>query len=296
MDENDDTSVPNPPSESKSAVRERQSEERKALRKRHEKIRSGIPKKDRVGRQRAAEGAAEEEAELLARQKAEREECAMSDDQVSDDFASLTLSPQTTPAASDASRGLSKAARRRRKKAEQEAESQRLIEKEKSNMGPSARFLELEAIVEQLKPNKLRIHTIAADGHCLYGAIAHQMQVTGFHGLVAASVQALRDAVADYLLGNRAEFIPFIETVNGDNALYDQYCEELRNTAAWGGQVELNVLAKVLRATIEVYGADMPLVRMGEGDGGAPVFRVSFHRHYLGLGEHYNSVVPNESS
>ena len=65
-----------------------------------------------------------------------------------------------------------------------------------------------------------------------------------------------------------------------------------------GGQVEINALCSVLQRRIWIYGADasMPILKMGEdcaqntGVIDVPI-RVSFHRHYYTLGEHYNSVV-----
>lgn len=288
--------------EAPSSVLERQAEERAVLRKKHERIKSGIPRKDKVGKQRAAEDAAAEEKALLELQAVERRDHGITDEDVTQALANMSVAdtPSGQTEQTGSNQGESKAARRRRKKAEQEAESQRRIDTEKANMGKSARAIELDAIENQLKPKNLRIHPVAADGHCLYSAIAHQMDVHNISSPVAASVDGLRNAAADHLLQHRNEFMPFIDGINGDNKAFEQYCDQLRNTAAWGGQIELSILANVLRTPIEVYAADLPVVKMGDNyakndiDGGT--LRVSFHRRYLGLGEHYNSVVPRDAA
>ncbi|KAL6746606.1 hypothetical protein V8C86DRAFT_3119876, partial [Haematococcus lacustris] len=96
----------------------------------------------------------------------------------------------------------------------------------------------------------------------------------------------------------------------------EQYCQELEGTAAWGGQLELSVLAQVrgrndpgvhrradarghgagprlvvLKRTIVVHAVGLPPVTLGDdyGDNG-PALKVCYLRHAFGLGEHYNSL------
>lgn len=285
-------------------ILQRQAEERRDLKKKHDKMRNGIPKKDRVGRQRFQEDAFEEEKRLIHEHEIERTQNGITEEDVVRQLVHLDLSNESGNKApsnthgegQNDGRGESKAARRRRKRAEQEAESKRRIAEEKATMGPSAKSVELNAINKQLKQKNMRIHPIAADGHCLFNAIANQMHVVQLSSHICPSVDGLRQATADYLLAHKSEYMPFIETVHGDEEKFQKYCEELRSTAAWGGQVELEVLAKLLNAIIEVYAADLPVVRMGADNNSeeTPVLRVSFHRQYLGLGEHYNSIVPQD--
>lgn len=281
------------PVESHAKILAKQEQERKDLQRRIERIKSSIPRKDRVGRARAAEDAAEEEERLLEAQSAERLEHGIPHSALTIVAGSeRTVSEGATNTASNAPpKTESKAARRRRKKAEQDAQAQRRVDEEKANMGPSPRFLEIAAIDTQLKPKNLRIHSVPADGHCLYSAVAHQMATRNIQSTLSASVEGLRAATADYLLANKDAYLPFIETIDGDEELFRKYCEELRNEAVWGGQVELKALAELLGTEIEVYAAGMPIVKMGTASGSAPVLHVSFHRQYFGLGEHYNSVV-----
>jgi OTU domain-containing protein 6 len=160
----------------------------------------------------------------------------------------------------------------------------------------SERARETAEIEAQLAPRGLAIRDIAPDGHCLYAAVADQLREAGGGGGVH-DVASLRAAVADHMLAVRAEYMPFLETVECDDGKYDAYCRRLRSEAAWGGQVELQALARVLARRVEVFAAGMPVLVMGKGeaggDGGGPpgTLRVSFHRSYYTLGNHYNSVV-----
>jgi hypothetical protein len=67
--------------------------------------------------------------------------------------------------------------------------------------------------------------------------------------------------------------------------------------------MELRALCGALGCVIEVYDCLAPVLIMGEeharpqgdggrssGGGGDAVVRVTYHRHYYALGEHYNSV------
>ena len=54
-----------------------------------------------------------------------------------------------------------------------------------------------------------------------------------------------------------------------DNS-FDEYCNEIANTAAWGGQAELNALANVLQQHIKVYAVGLPVVDMGKQYRGMP--------------------------
>ena len=53
--------------------------------------------------------------------------------------------------------------------------------------------------------------------------------------------------------------------VGGDQEeAYGRYCDEVEGTAAWGGQLELGALCRVLRRHITVHAVGQPPVEMGE--------------------------------
>jgi OTU domain-containing protein 6 len=95
-----------------------------------------------------------------------------------------------------------------------------------------------------------------------------------------------------------------------------RYCDRMGSAATgavvWGGHPELRALSATLGVPIVVYQAGAPPLeftpageerrnpaadgrRGGEDDWRLPPgdvkLRLSFHRHYYALGEHYNSVV-----
>ena len=202
----------------------------------------------------------------------------------------------------------SKGARRREKKAKEEAAREQRIQEEQSNL-VSDRVLENEKLERKLEPLGLTIQEIKPDGHCLYRAVENQLLLHS-NGAAQYSYQDLRQMAAKYMREHAADFLPFYLAEGkadiGPDPMesFEKYCEEMESTAAWGGQLELGALTHCLKRHIVVYSGSFPDVEMGKeyksGSGGSgagdPSIRLSFHRHAYGLGEHYNSVIPAESS
>lgn len=65
-------------------------------------------------------------------------------------------------------------------------------------------------------------------------------------------------------------------------------------SAEWGGQLEIKALSECLQRPIFVYEANAPVVKMGEEfynpHSPEQPIRLTYHKHYYALGEHYNSV------
>jgi OTU domain-containing protein 6 len=59
-------------------------------------------------------------------------------------------------------------------------------------------------------------------------------------------------------------------------------------------QIELRALTQSLRLPIEVIQAEGRPVLIGEEFGGNAPLVITYHRHYYGLGEHYNSTKPGK--
>ena len=102
------------------------------------------------------------------------------------------------------------------------------------------------------------------------------------------TVSEIRKLVADVLLSQKDDFQPFLSLNDSE---YETYCEKMANTPKWGGQVEITALSKALHKPIEVIQAEGPIVQVGtdEFKDQKPIV-LTYHRHYYGLGEHYNSV------
>lgn len=195
----------------------------------------------------------------------------------------------------------SKSAKRKEKRAQQEAAREQRIQEEQSNI-VSDRMVENEKLEKKLEPLGLLVHEIKPDGHCLYRAVEDQLKIRGspFY-----TFQELRKMVADYMRKNSSDFLPFFlsETVtDGDyddsvvEKRFESYCNEVESTAAWGGQLELGALTHCLKKHIMIFSGSFPDVEMGKeyksGDSSDSSIMLSYHKHAFGLGEHYNSVVP----
>lgn len=188
---------------------------------------------------------------------------------------------------------VSKAQKRRDKKAKEEREKQIeiLAQEELNKNGP--RMMEIKSIKNLLKARGLLLHPISSDGDCLYNAIKHQLSVTGRSVL---STQILRQQTADYISTNKDSLIFYMTNLTtGDcltDAEFDQYCDAIRNTPAWGGQIEIKALSNVLKCPIEVLQATGPPTIQGEDDFSGPNLVIAYHRLMYSLGEHYNSTKP----
>jgi OTU domain-containing protein 6 len=280
--------------------------------KRAERMKTSVPRKDRVGRARVAEELAELEKAMRMRQKQELSEAGIEIEPFSDAVGTVAQNGDTPLSLNSLFIGEggvapigpvetgniaakpkeSKASRRRRQRAEEDAATESRIAAEKAGMGPSERAIESKALLD-----RLAIYDIPPDGHCLYAAVAHQLQVNNLKqddGSRVFDVLGLRSIAADHMLRHKDEYIPFLETVSFDDAKFVSYCEQVRSEAVWGGQVELRALAEALEVPIEIYGTAMPVLVMGDvedRDQSKAKLRLSFHRKYYELGDHYNSIV-----
>ncbi|KAL5795526.1 hypothetical protein ACOSQ2_000346 [Xanthoceras sorbifolium] len=200
----------------------------------------------------------------------------------------------------------SKGAKRREKRAQQEAAREQRIQEEQSNI-VSDRMVEDEKLEKKLEPLGLTVNEIKPDGHCLYRAVEDQLaHLSG--GSSPYTFQKLREMVSAYMRDHAYDFLPFYLSENmitddSDSSQaerFENYCKEVESTAAWGGELELRALTHCLRKHIMIYSGSFPDVEMGKeykSDGGSDLSNasvmLSYHRHAFGLGEHYNSLVPN---
>eukprot|EP00953_Heterococcus_sp_UTEX-ZZ885_P029082 15470-Heterococcus_DN1.PRE.1 len=204
--------------------------------------------------------------------------------------ASLNVGSSATSADDDKDKRRAKAQKKKQKALEKELERERRVAEEKAGLGPDPRDIEMAALQQQLTPAGLAVLPMKSDGNCLYRAIAHQLALTGREpGLTQESYSSVRARAAAHLRAHRTDFEPFVEVA--DAAEYERYCATVESSAEWGGEVELRALSAELRVPIEVFKAteSVPMV-VGSEHNGVPL-RITFHRHYYALGEHYNAVV-----
>lgn len=190
----------------------------------------------------------------------------------------------------DAAARKSKAQRRRERK-EQEAKKREVeIQQGEEENKTSVRQMEVKAINKILKARGLSLSVIKSDGDCLYNSIRHQLEL---HNL-SYTIDTLRKIAADYIRANKDELICYMPSSRGDDIMskeeFDDYCNQVENTKAWGSQIEIQALSNALKLKIEVLQAQGRPTISGADFPNAPHLVVTYHRHFYGLGEHYNST------
>jgi OTU domain-containing protein 6 len=214
----------------------------------------------------------------------------------------------TTTAAHGTASGGKKLTRAQKKRAKAKARAAEL-EAERAQIRAGAVDLRADESARLLHrlPKEFCIKDVPSDGHCLFRAVDDQLSRLGPRagaqpaaGTVPAEAgfRRLRRLAADYLRAHETDFAPFFladAEAGGKGATagrgYAGYCDAVETSAEWAGQLELRALSSALRRRIEVFSADAPVLVLGASEAGDPI-RLSFHRHYFALGEHYNSIVP----
>jgi OTU domain-containing protein 6 len=156
---------------------------------------------------------------------------------------------------------------------------------------------------------------VTPDGHCLYSAVAKQLDESGL-GLrpdpsrivlqpatqsrvdTVASPQhdgyrAVRAVTADFIMEHKEDFEAFMEEP------LESYTRKIKLTAEWGGQLELQAIARAYGVEINVVQKDGRMEKIESGDSDSfgeeekrkRVIWLAYYRHTYGLGEHYNALV-----
>lgn len=200
-----------------------------------------------------------------------------------------TVSTPTTAAGGGKKRNRQKD-RLARRAAEQE-ELARQAAEEAANL-PDMKTQERTRMLESMKEHKLVEKEIRADGHCLYSAIADQLEQLDIplgsapdDQPAVAPYKLVRAKAADYIQEHQDDFVPFLEEPLTD------YVHKVRDTGEWGGQLELMALAKTYGTNISVL-QDFGRVEKIEGADrkDAKTIWLGYYKHGFGLGEHYNSL------
>lgn len=155
-------------------------------------------------------------------------------------------------------------------------------------------------------------HAIRPDGHCLFAAVADQMAELG-RGVAttdhdstntAEPYRLVRWAAARYMETHPDDFAPFLVGDDDNNGGLSAHIARIRDTAEWGGQLELRALASTYNVDIRVlHDGRSELIRPADADEHhdddddsnnklqqRPTLWLVYYRHGFGLGEHYNSL------
>ncbi|CAI7677173.1 unnamed protein product [Penicillium discolor] len=169
----------------------------------------------------------------------------------------------------------------------------------------------MDAVFKKLGLKEIEV---TPDGHCLYSAVAKQLDESGL-GLrpdpsrivlqpstqsridTVASPQhdgyrAVRAVTADFIMEHKEDFEAFMEEP------LESYTRKIKLTAEWGGQLELQAIARAYGVEINVVQKDGRLEKIESGDSDSfdeeekrkRVIWLAYYRHTYGLGEHYNAL------
>lgn len=187
-------------------------------------------------------------------------------------------------------------ARLARRAAEQEAAVQE-AKKEADDL-PDLRERERQSMREAYRPKGLKEQEIQSDGHCLYAAVADQLQDHGF-GLAPKSeleipdfdkspaslrYKSTRQVAASYIAKHPEDFEPFIE------GSLDDYVKRIRDTGEWGGHLEIQALSKAYGVDINILQGNGRVETIESGEKSEKTLWLAYYHHSYGLGEHYNSL------
>lgn len=272
----------------KEALELKHKSEKKELQAKIQTLKKGIPKGDKKKNKEVKGQIAVLENELSQRHEKESSEL----DSESESIVNGHDEQSAAEKIEISQPRISKAQRKRDKKALRAKEQAEIAVQAEKDYVNTLRYAEEEQIKNLLAAMSLQVKTVVSDGNCLYYAIEDQLKKSTDTPYTLAM---LRQKTSDYMLSHVDEFIPFLTDPNTgdsyDSEKYQKYCHDVANTAAWGGQLELRALSHILQTPIQVIQADMPSLTIGEEYKGDPII-ITYHRHELGLGEHYNSVKP----
>lgn len=182
--------------------------------------------------------------------------------------------------------------RQKEKLARREAEIARMKEEAKKEAAeqPDLKKIEQDAIWQLCQMKGLVPYDIQPDGHCLFASILDQVKTRHGDPQTEMDVHTLRCLACDYILEHRDEFIPYLfDEATMSLKDIDEYTEEMKSTAKWGGEVEILALSKALDCPISVLMSGQATHTVNE-TGSKPELKLVYYKHTYALGEHYNSL------
>ena len=148
----------------------------------------------------------------------------------------------------------------------------------------------MNAVKKETDKRGLIETSIRPDGHCLYSAFAHSMDAAQVKesGPYSQPYQNVRFAAADFMAKHSDDFAAFMEES------LENYVKKIKDTAEWGGQLELQAIAGSYNVRINVLQADGRVETFEpQQESKTPEIKdiwLAYYRHSFGLGEHYNAL------
>lgn len=207
--------------------------------------------------------------------------------------------PETSPR----KKGNRQKARLARRAAEREAQAEKAADEaanETDHRGNERKIM--DGILSRLSLKEIEIEP---DGHCLYSAVANQLVESGVglkpgkkvgeatsqvkNSMKKEGYRDVRAATAEFILANSDDFAPFLEEP------IEKYARNIKLTTEWGGQLELQAIARAYGLHIKVIQGDGRTETFepdaSDGSDGEKTIWLAYYRHSYGLGEHYNALV-----
>ncbi|OAL34823.1 hypothetical protein AYO20_05783 [Fonsecaea nubica] len=177
-------------------------------------------------------------------------------------------------------------ARLARRAAEQEAQAAAAA-LEAENL-PDLRERELADMKQQMTKLGLSETLIRPDGHCLFSACAHSMSTDILAAKSDRNVkqpyEKVRYAAAEFMASHPEDFEAFMEEP------LNAYVKKIRDTAEWGGELELQAIARSFNVEINVLQASGRVEKISSQGSSNDTIWLAYYRHSFGLGEHYNAL------
>lgn len=171
-----------------------------------------------------------------------------------------------------------------------ETEAAALAAEQEASNQTDHRSIEKTHMLAEFNKHGLVEHEIQPDGHCLFSAVADQLAQLAIpleRQPGEPGYKAVRRLAAEYIGAHGEEYAGFLEEG------VDSYVRKIRDTAEWGGQIELAAVANVWAVEVwVVQDGETEVVRPQDGGEGGDGKRIwlAYYRHGYGLGEHYNSL------
>lgn len=214
-----------------------------------------------------------------------------------DSIGSISLSGALVTSTEQTKRPNRQKAKLARRAAEKEAAVTQAAE-EAAEL-PNRRDQEREAMRGAYTLRDLKEKEIRPDGHCLYAAMADQLtdanidltpkidigNIRHNNQSTEAGYKVIRQVAASYISRHPDDFAPFLEQP------LEEYITSIRDTADWGGHLELMALAQAYRVNINVIQGDgkVEKIECNKQTSDTQLW-LAYYRHSFGLGEHYNSL------
>lgn len=139
---------------------------------------------------------------------------------------------------------------------------------------------ESHILAANLHPFNLSIAHIQGDGNCFFRAISHQL-----YGHEDSHAELRLQCIA-HIEAERDYYANFVE---GES--FENYIKRMRKPGSWADNIEINALAELLEARIEIYVVDSkPIVIYGHHAKPERIIRLFYKNR-----NHYDSIVESSA-